>query len=531
MSEELPKPISKELVITSFDKEIQIALLEDKKLVEIHKEKSIDQFAVGDIYLGVVKKINSAGMNAAFINIGSERDAFLHYLDLGIHAHSMNEFINQVITNNKKSISNFPYQPEIPRVGKISDVLTNGQKVLVQVAKEPISTKGATVTTEISLAGRYLVFVPFMDKVTVSQKIKSSAERRRLKNLVQAIRPKKCGIIIRTVANGKHLDEITKDLNQLVDKWKLIVEKLPLVTAPAKVAAELDITTSLIRDIVNDSFEAIHVDNPLLFQEIKQYLLSISTDYANILKLYKNPKPLFETMNIAKQIKGSFGKIVTIKNGVYLVIEHTEAMHVIDVNSGNRNKTGKDQEENAATVNLEAAAEIARQLRLRDMGGIITIDFIDMKKASNRSLLYQTLVQLMKNDKAKHTVLPVNKFGLIQITRQRVRQATIIDTSENCPTCQGTGKVKAAILIEEEIQNMIEYLIEKQIEKKFSIVVHPMVYAYLTHGLFSKRMKWSVKYKQWITLVPNQSHHLLEFKFYNKDMDQIIFWTKPNSDE
>lgn len=236
-------------------------------------------------------------------------------------------------------------------------------------------------------------------------------------------------------------------------------------------------------------------------------------------------------MNIAKQIKGSFGKIVTIKNGIYLVIEHTEAMHVIDVNSGNRNKSGKDQEENAAAVNLEAAAEIARQLRLRDMGGIITIDFIDMKKASNRNLLYQTLVQLMRNDKAKHTVLPVNKFGLIQITRQRVRQATIIDTSENCPTCQGTGKVKAAILIEEEIQNMIEYLIEKQIEKKFSIAVHPMVFAYLTHGLISKRLKWSFKYKQWITLKPIQSHHLLEFKFYNKDMDQIIFWTKPNSDE
>jgi ribonuclease G len=531
MSEELPKPISKELVITSADKEIQIALLEDKKLVEIHKEKSIDQFAVGDIYLGVVKKINSSGMNAAFVNIGSERDAFLHYLDLGNHARTMNEFVNQVITTNKKSISNFPYQPEIPKVGKINEVLTTGQKILVQIAKEPISTKGATVTTEISLAGRYLVLVPFMDKVTVSQKIKSSAERRRLKNLVQAIRPKKCGIIIRTVANGKNLDEITKDLNQLVEKWKLIIEKIPIVTYPAKVAAELDIATSLIRDMVNDSFEAIHVDNPIIYQEIKQYLSLISTNYANILKLYKNPKPLFETMNIAKQIKGSFGKIVTIKNGIYLVIEHTEAMHVIDVNSGNRSKSGKDQEENATAVNLEAAAEIARQLRLRDMGGIITIDFIDMKKTTNRNLLYQTLVQLMKNDKAKHTILPVNKFGLIQITRQRVRQATIIDTSENCPSCSGTGKVKASILIEEEIQNMIEYLIEKQVEKSFSITVHPMVYAYLTKGLFSKQVKWSLKYKQWIRIAPNQSHHLLEFKFFNKDKEQIIFWTKPNTEE
>lgn len=531
MSEELLKPIAKELVITSCEKEVQIALLEDKKLVEIHREKSIDQFVVGDIYLGVVKKINPAGMNAAFVNIGSERDAFLHYLDLGNHVRTMNEFVNQAITNNKKSISNFPYQPEIPKVGKVGEVLTTGQKILVQIAKEPISTKGATVTTEISLAGRYLVLVPFMDKVSVSQKIKSSAERRRLKNLVQSIRPKKYGIIIRTVANNKNIEEITKDLNQLVDRWKMIVEKIPLVVTPARVAAELDITTSLIRDMVNDSFEAIHIDNPVLFQEVKQYMSSISTDYANIVKLYKNPKPLFETMNISKQIKGSFGKIVTIKNGVYLVIEHTEAMHVIDVNSGNRAKAGKDQEENAATVNLEAAAEIARQLRLRDMGGIITIDFIDMKKASNRNLLYQTLLQLMRNDKAKHTILPVNKFGLIQITRQRVRQATIIDTTEQCPTCHGTGKVKPSILIEEEIQSMIEYLIEKQIEKKFSIAVHPMVYAYLTKNLFSKRVKWSWKYKQWIKLIPNQNHHLLEFKFFNKDMEQIVFWTKPNIED
>ncbi len=531
MTEEQPKQISKELVITSFEKEVQVALLEDKKLVEIHREKSIDKFVVGDVYLGIVKKINPSGMNAAFVNIGSDKDAFLHYLDLGAHARSMNEFVNQVLTNNKKSISNFPFQPEIPKVGKMGEVLTTGQKILVQIAKEPISTKGATVTTEISLAGRYLVLVPFLDKVSISQKIKSSAERRRLKNLVQAIKPKKFGIIIRTVANGKKIEEITSDLNQLVDRWKLIVDKLPLVEAPSKVAAELDISTSLIRDMLNDSFEAIYIDNPVLFQEVKQYVSSFSSEYANILKLYKNPKPLFETMNIAKQIKGSFGKIVTIKNGIYLVIEHTEAMHVIDVNSGNRSKTGKDQEENATTVNLEAAAEIARQLRLRDMGGIITIDFIDMKKASNRNLLYQTLVQLMKNDKAKHTILPVNKFGLIQITRQRVRQATIIDTTEQCPTCHGTGKVKPSILIEEEIQSMIEYLIEKQIEKKFSISVHPMVYAYLTQKLISKRMKWSLKYKQWIKLVPNQNHHLLEFKFYNKDMEQIVFWTKPNIED
>jgi ribonuclease G len=521
MNTEETQKISKELVITSRETEVQIALLEDKKLMEIHREKKIEACAVGDIYFGRVKRIN-ASLNAAFVDIGDEKDAFLHYLDLGLYARSLNEFVNQSITNRKRSIANIKQQPEIGKSGKISEIVQAGQSILVQIAKEPISTKGSRLTSEISLAGRFLVVVPFMNKISVSQKIKNGEERNRLRKIVQAICPKRFGIIIRTVAKGKNVDELTADLNLLLEKWKSIISKLPQAKAPVKIASEEDKITSIIRDVMDDSFDAVHVDNKELYQEIKSYLMTHIPDKKNIVKLYKGQKPLYEEMNIALQIKSSFGKVVILKQGVYLVIEHTEAMHVIDVNSGNRIKTG-NSEENALRVNLEAAVEIVRQLRLRDMGGIISIDFIDLAKTANRTLLYRTLQELMKDDKAKHTILPVNKFGVVQITRHRVREATIIETSESCPTCSGTGKIKSALLLQEDIEDMIEYLIEKQLEKGFYLAVHPFIHAFLTKGFFSIQWRWFLRFHRWVRIVPKPSFNVIEFKFYNKNRDQIVF--------
>jgi len=521
MNTEETQKISKELVITSRETEIQIALLEDKKLVEIHRERKTEECVVGDIIFGKVKKM-IPGLNAAFVNIGDGKDAFLHYLDLGLYARSLNEFANQVVKNNKRSIANLKLQPEVEKNGKIGDIIQPGQSILVQIAKEPISTKGARLTSEISLAGRYLVLVPFMDKISISQKIRNGEERNRLKKIVQSIRPKRFGIIIRTVAQGKNIDELTIDLDMLVEKWKSLVAKLPQVKAPVKIASEEDKITSIIRDLVNDSFEAVHVDNKELFQEIKSYLTAHIPEKKGIVKFYKGNKPIFEELNVALQIKSSFGRVVILKKGVYLIIEHTEAMHVIDVNSGNRFKTG-NSEENALHVNLEAAAEIVRQLRLRDMGGIITIDFIDLAKAANKTTLYRTLQELMKNDKAKHTVLPINKFGIVQITRQRVRETTIIDTTELCPTCNGTGKIKSALLIQEDIENIIEYLIDKQLEKGFYLAVHPFIHAYLTKGIFSKQWGWVRRFHRWIPIVEKPNFAVVEFKFYNKNNDEIIF--------
>lgn len=521
--------ITKELVITSHSNEVQVALLEDKKLVEIHTEKSAAQFSVGDIYLGKVKKI-MPGLNAAFVDVGSEKEAFLHYLDLGVRARTVNAFVNQAITTGKRSINRLQFLEDVPKNGKISDVITSGQQIMVQVAKEPISTKGPRVTTEISFAGRFLVLVPFGDKVTISQKIKSSDERKRLKTIVQGIKPRNFGIIIRTVAENKNVEELTADLEHLRSKWDNAIENLFAAKPPLRISQEMDCISSLLRDLLNDSFHAIYIDTQDAFKEVKNFLHAYSPDQENIVKLYTEKQPIFEHFNVAKQIKGSFGKVVTVKNGVYLIIEHTEAMHVIDVNSGTRVKSSQSPEENALNTNMIAAAEIARQLRLRDMGGIITIDFIDLHVAQNKIQLNKAMTEFMKNDKAKHTILPLNKFGLMQITRQRVRQATIIETTEQCPACQGTGKIKPPILIEDEIANTLEFLFDKQQESKITIMLHPFVYAYLTKGFPSKRQKWMLQYKKIIKLIPKQGYHLFEHHYFNKNMDEIVLWNEPASE-
>lgn len=518
--------ITKELIITSHPNEVQIALLEDKRLVEIHRETSSDCHSIGDIYLGTVRKI-MPGLNAAFVDVGSEKDAFLHYLDLGSNARTISEFVSQAINYNKRSIAKIQPLEEVEKNGKIGNVLTSGQKILVQVAKEAISTKGPRVTTEISFAGRYLVLVPFMDKINVSQKIKSSQERKRLKKIVQGIKPHNFGIIIRTVAKDKTVEDLSADLQQLKSRWDNAVNKLFKAEAPIKIADELDKTSALIRDMVNDSFNAIYIDSQSIYREVVDYLHSFSSEKTDIVKFYNEKQPIFEHFNVAKQIKGSFGKVVTIKNGVYLIIEHTEAMHVIDVNSGNRVKSSQSPEDNAFDVNLIAAQEIARQLRLRDMGGIITIDFIDMHDPAHKSLLFKKMQEFMANDKARHTILPLNKFGLLEITRQRVKEATIIETTEQCPACHGTGKIKPAILLQEELENTLEFLMEKQGEQNITIGVHPFVYAYLTKGFPSIQVKWFFRFKNWIHLKSNQSYYLTQFKFFNKDMDEIMLWSTP----
>ncbi len=516
--------ITKELIISAKSKEIQIALLEDKKLVELHREKASDQFSVGDIYIGKVRRINN-GLNAAFVDIGAEKDAFLHYLDLGVKVKTMNSFVTQAIEKSKKTITHFPNEPLINKSGRISDVLTGGQKILVQIAKESISTKGPRITTEISIAGRYVVLVPFGDRISISQKIKNREERARLRKIIQGIKPRNFGVIIRTIAKDKNVEDIATDLNQLMLRWNSALSNLYHANIPSKIIDELDKTSVLIRDLVNETFHSIYIDNQALYHEIKNYIRSFSSDNkrAEIVKYYKDNRPIFEYFNIAKQIKGSFGKIVTLKNGVYLIVEHTEAMHVIDVNSGSRMKS-QDREEYALEVNLEAAVEIARQLRLRDMGGLIVIDFIDLAKAANRKILHQKMLEQMKNDRAKHTILPPSKFGLVEITRQRVRPATTIEIQEQCPTCQGTGEVQPTILIDEELENMLDYLFYKQNEKKVTIAVHPYIFAFITKGIFSKRLKWIFKFKRKIKLISKQGYQLLEYHIFNKNNDEIVLW-------
>jgi ribonuclease G len=514
--------VERELIIDTKSGEVEIALLEDKTLTELHKEKSNQSFQVGDIYLGKVRKI-MPGLNAAFVTVGYEKDAFLHYLDLGPQVRSLNKYTKLALGGKAARIpmEQFILEEEIEKTDKITNVLKSNQPVLVQIEKEPISSKGPRISSEISLAGRYIVLVPFSNRISVSQKISSVEERNRLKRLITSIRPKNFGIIIRTVAEGKMVAELDADLRNLVNKWNEIVKKLQNARPPKKILSELDRTSVVIRDLLNESFNSIHVNSQTLYDEIKGFISRIAPEKTDIVKHYRGKAPIFEFFGVDKQIKNSFGKTVSIKSGIYLVVEHTEALHVIDVNSGHRSRKESSQEENALAVNMEAAVEIARQLRLRDMGGIIVVDFIDMHEAKNRRTLFNKLKEEMNKDHAKHTILPPSKFGLVQITRQRVRPEREIEVTEECPSCGGSGKIRSSLLVTDEIENNIRYLVEEQNEKNILITVHPILHSFLTKGFPSLRMKWSMRYKRKIRVKPDKSLSLIEYHFYNANEEEL----------
>jgi ribonuclease G len=515
--------VSNELIIDSRESEIAIALLEDKRLVELSKEKNNKKYSVGDIFLGRVKKV-MPGLNATFVDVGSERDAFLHYLDLGPQFQSQQKYLKRALNGKgeRYPLQDFKLEPDINKHGKITELFETGQKILVQIAKEPISTKGPRITSEITLAGRNLVLIPFSDKVSVSQKIKSPEERERLKRLIFSIKPKNYGVIVRTVAKNRRVAVLHSELNELVDKWEIMFASLDGAEPPELLMGELDRTSALLRDILNNSFNSIHVNDTNLLREVKEYIETIAPEKKKIVKKYTGRVPIFEHFGVEKQIKGLFGKTVTIKNGAYLIIEHTEALHVIDVNSGNRSKKSNDQETNAIEVNLAAAEEIARQLRLRDMGGIIVVDFIDMHSGEHKMRLHEKMKEFMSIDRTKHNILPLSKFGLMQITRQRVRPELTEETVETCPVCKGSGEVGASILIVDEIYNHFTYLAGNKKHKRIELRVHPYVAAYLKKGLvMSNRLKWFFKLKKWCHIKPVDSYSFLDYKFYNQNGERI----------
>ena len=510
-----------ELVISSSPSDVVIALLKDKKLIELQKEPKNTKYAVGDIYLGKVRKV-LPGLNAAFVDVGYEKDAFLHYFDLGPQFSSLKKFVQNTRTGKEKT-SNLLYfktEKEISKEGSIDEMVKSGDQIAVQVAKEPISTKGPRIGTEISLPGRYLVLVPFSDRVSISQKIGNPKEKDRLRNLMKQIKPKNFGVIVRTNAKDKKVSALKADLDDLLNKWNSLFENLKSAKPADRVLGEISRTSTIVRDILNSSFEKIVVDDPIVFDEIKDYLAEKAPEKEKIVQLYKGETPIFEHFKISKQIKNSFGKTATLSNGIYLVIEHTEACHVIDVNSGNRTQKTKNQEENALAVNLDAAEEIARQLRLRDMGGIIVVDFIDMKDPANRKALYQKMKDEMASDRAKHSITPPSKFGLIEITRQRVRPVTNVVNTEECPSCQGTGKVEATINVVDQIESELSALSNKGI-KQVTLGVHPYIAAFLTKGLLTVRWKWQRQYGVKIKVMSLFEYGFLDFYFYDKDGQEI----------
>ncbi|MBW4765657.1 Rne/Rng family ribonuclease [Prevotella salivae] len=515
--------MTSEVVIDVREKEISIALLEDKNLVEYQNEPRQASFSVGNIYAAKVKKL-MPGLNACFVDVGYERDAFLHYLDLGSQFNSYAKYLKQVNSDRKKlyPFSKAQRVPDLKKDGSVQQVLTVGQEVLVQIVKEPISTKGPRLTGELSFAGRFIVLIPFGDKVSVSSKIKSGEERARLKQLIYSIKPKNCGVIVRTVAEGKRVAELDTEMKVLNKRWEdAILKTQKQQKRPQLVFEETGRAIAMLRDLFNPSFENIYVNNEEVYNEVKHYLTLIAPEKAGIVKLYKGKVPIFDNFNVTKQIKSSFGKTINYKHGAYLIIEHTEALHVVDVNSGNRTKAQNGQEANALDVNLGAADEIARQLRLRDMGGIIVVDFIDMNLAEDRQMLYERMCKNMQKDRARHNILPLSKFGLMQITRQRVRPAMDVNVEETCPTCNGTGKIKSSILFTDQLERKIDRLVNKIGIAKFYLHVHPYVAAYINQGLISLRRKWQFKYGFGVHIIPSQKLAFLQYEFYDANGEFI----------
>ena len=504
-------------------KKISIALTEDKRLMEYQEEGQSESFSVGNVYLAKVKKL-MPGLNACFVNVGSERDAFLHYLDLGAKFNFYAKYLKMVL-NDKKNMPSYEKiseQPELPKEGSVQNTLKCGQEILVQVVKEPISTKGPRLTCELSFPGRFLVLMPFYDKVSVSTKIKSSEERARLKQIIQSIKPKNCGIIVRTVAEGKRVAELDNEMKVLVGRWETAIQRaMKAKQLPLQVYEETSRTVGLLRDLFSPNFQNIYVNREDVYEEIKSYVSLIAPECADVVKLYKGKLPIFDNFDITRQIKSGFGKTVSYKHGAYLIIEHTEALHVVDVNSGNRAKNKDGQEANALDVNLGAADELARQLRLRDMGGIIVVDFIDMNLPENRQKLYERMVENMRQDRARHSILPLSKFGLMQITRQRVRPAMDVNVEESCPTCGGTGKIKPSILFTDALETKIDTLVNKIGIKRFTLYVHPFVAAYINQGLLSIKRQWQMKYGFGVKIVPNQDLAYLQYAFYNQHGEEI----------
>lgn len=513
-----------ELIVDSRPDEVSIALLEDTRLMSLQKESRNIAYAVGDIYLAKVKKL-MPGLNAAFVNVGYERDAFLHYLDLGPHFASYTEFMTALLDPKTKSVpalSKMKLRPDIDKHGSITEQLESGRQLMVQIVKEPISSKGPRLTTEITFTGRYLVLIPFSDKISISQKIKTTEEKVRLRQLMESIKPKNFGVIVRTSAEGKRVAELNHELKTLVRYWEEACEKARKAECPALVFQEESRILGMLRDVFSPSFEAIHVNDAETYKQIRDYVSLIAPERVDIVKLYQKPQPIFDAFSVTKQIKSSFGKTVSFKQGAYIIIEHTEALHVIDVNSGNRTKATNTQETNALEVNIRAADEIARQLRLRDMGGIIVIDFIDMNKAEHRQELYDHMREVMANDRARHNILPLSKFGLMQITRQRVRPVLDIVTEETCPSCFGKGTVQPSLLFTDVVKEKIEYVSTQLGLNNFRVYLHPYVDAYLKKGwLLSESAKWRRSLGKKFKIYPDESLAYLQYRFVDADGNEV----------
>lgn len=524
--------MKKDIIINSTANEHRIAILEDGRLAELFVEAPGRERMVGDIYFGRVAKVMH-GIRAAFIDVGLQQDAFLHFSDIGSTLSEYNALFDDDDSDDEESvIPKSTPAPENgngngggavaapPTVQQRSETrrtrpeinLQKGQEILVQITKEPVGKKGVRVTSEIALPGRFLVLLPFDGKVGVSKKVTNFKERRRLRKLVRSLIPESFGAIIRTVAEGRSEEQIKTDLEELVRVWRNIEKTVKSEKAPALVHKDMNTTSSVIRDLFSDNVERVVMDDKKLFKEVRSYVQSLSPEMLKKIELFKDREPIFDKHGIEKDIQTMMSRKVWLKSGGYIYIEKTEAMTVIDVNSG-RYAANRDQEQNSLRTDLESAREVCRQLRLRDIGGIIVIDFIDLEDEKNKKKIYDEMKKELRKDRAKVTVLPMTEFGLVQITRQRIRQNVQLSFTESCPTCAGTGLVQSKTTTINEIERWIRRFKSGSREFRLQLKVNPAIAEFLSKGTISRLTKVMFKFFVRIKLVPDSSVPMDEFRF------------------
>ena len=506
--------MQKEIVINASDNQHRIAIVEDGRLAELFVESDERERMVGDIFLGTVVKV-MAGIQACFLDIGLDQDAFLHFSDVG---HGFKEF--GAITGDDEDIDTEDEEEETrprrkrhyqqPRVN-----LQKGQEVIVQIFKEPVGNKGVRVTTEVSLPGRFLVLMPFDDSLGVSRKIQNFKERRRLRRIARSILPSGYGAIIRTVAEGRDEDMLSNDLQQLVQSWREVEKTLKKSKAPTLLYKDASASSSVIRDLFSDDVTRVAVDSKKMYRQIRGYINGVSPHKVQVVELHAGRDPIFDELGIEKQIAQLLSRKVWLKSGGYIIIEHTEAMKVIDVNSG-RYAAKSEQEMNSLRTNLEAVREISRQIRLRDLGGIIVIDFIDMIHDENNRKVFEEMRRELRRDRAKSTILPLSEFGIMQITRQRIRDSVQMSISEVCQSCEGTGLVQSKTSVLTEIERWLRRFRVESRELRLQLDVHPAMAAFLTEGKISRLSKLMLKFFIRIAIVPEPGLTIDDFRFISR---------------
>jgi ribonuclease G len=502
--------LHKEIVINAESLETRIAVQENGRLEEFTIERTTEERLVGSIFKGKVRNLQD-DLKAAFVDIGFEKNAFLHYWDIVPSFDNSVEVVERATAKRRERprITN----KDIPRI------YPPGSEIIVQVTKGPIGTKGPRVTTNLTLPGRFLILLPNSDQSGISRKIENPEERQRLKKILREINiPEGMGVIMRTAGEGQQKRYFILDLALLMDQWKEIQDKIKSQAPATCVFQEPDLIERTVRDFLTDDVERIVIDSQQAYDRMRSIISRVSTRSANKVKLYNEHRPIFDHFNISRQLENAFSRQVHLKSGGYIVMDETEALVAIDVNTG-RHKGSRDQESTILRVNQEAADEICRQLRLRNMGGLIVLDFIDMKSRRDQQLVYQRIKEGLRRDKAKTHVLPISQLGLMEMTRQRHSESVRSAVYDDCPYCKGRGKVKSAITMSVEIQRKLNEILKKrsrdESDFQLRIAVHPTVLDRLRTEDEKLIIEMEKRYFGKLSFRPEPTFHAEQFKIVN----------------